>query len=366
MKITFVLPPYSSKPVGGFIVVYEYANQLVTRGHECTVVHGGSLLRSKSHSFTNLYRRLTAKVRKSTELVSNQELHWYPLDSRVKMLCVPETKASYIPDGDVIFGNLYADVDCPPEKGKKVFLLQGYGVWPELEGHEDALWRMPVDKIVIAKWLHYKGLEIGVPENEITYIPNGIDHKKYRILQPIENRPQRIAMLYHLLFFKGAKEGIEALELARKEFPSLQAVLFGILPKPNKLPSWIEYRYDPPQEELVNNIYNGSSIYLCPSWNEGFGLPPAEAVACGCAVVSTDNGGVRDYAEHEVTALLSPPKNPEALAQNIIRLLEDDALRIRLAKSGRKRITEFTWERSTDLLEQFLRNVMQRPGLQRK
>ncbi|MCK4793248.1 MAG: glycosyltransferase family 4 protein, partial [Desulfobacteraceae bacterium] len=186
--------------------------------------------------------------------------------------------------------------------------------------------------------------------------PNGIDHTKYRLLQPIENRPPRIAMLYHIIDWKGSEDGIKALELARDKFPKLQAALFSRLARPKGLPEWIEYHCDPPQEDLVGRIYNGSSMYLCPSWREGWHLPPAEAMACGCAVVSTDIGGVRDYAEHGVTALLSPPRNPEALAQNILRLLEDDELRIRLAKAGHERIQEFTWERSTDLLEQFLKD----------
>jgi glycosyltransferase involved in cell wall biosynthesis len=83
-------------------------------------------------------------------------------------------------------------------------------------------------------------------------------------------------------------------------------------------------------------------------------------------LVSTDIGGVRDYAEHEVTALLSPPKNPEALAQNIVRLLEDDELRIRIAEAGHERIKQFTWERSTDLLEQFLTDIVGRSSRQER
>ena len=57
-------------------------------------------------------------------------------------------------------------------------------------------------------------------------------------------------------------------------------------------------------------------------------------------------------------------EDPEALAANVIRLLEDDELRIRLAKAGYERIQEFTWERSTDLLEQFLMDRIGRPGAQ--
>lgn len=51
-----------------------------------------------------------------------------------------------------------------------------------------------------------------------------------------------------------------------------------------------------------------------------------------------------------------------ALAENIRRLLEDDRLRIRLAKAGYERIQEVTWERSADLLERFMRDRMGRPS----
>lgn len=162
-------------------------------------------------------------------------------------------------------------------------------------------------------------------------------------------------MMYSENQAKGSHDGIRALELAKKEVPQLRAVLFGVSPRPKSLPQWIEYFYQPAIDELVGEIYNGSSIYLCPSWNEGWHLPPAEAMACGCAVVSTDIGGVRDYAQHGVTALLCPPKNSGALAEDIIILLKDDELRIRIAKAGYERIQQFTWERSTDLLEEFLK-----------
>lgn len=243
---------------------------------------------------------------------------------------------------------------CYPGCRLRLRLLPVLGLWPS--AREDAFWREHIPKIVIARWLYDKGLELGVPADEMIHIPNGIDHAKYRILHPIESHPPRIAMLYNPHPVKGAEDGINTLELARRGFPTLRAVLFGRLPRPESLPEWIEYHCDPPQEELVGGIYNGSSIYLCSSWREGWHLPPAEAMACGCAVVSTDIGGVRDYAEHGVTALLSPPKNPEALADNIVTLLKDDDLRIRLAKGGHERIQEFTWERSTDLLEQFLKD----------
>ena len=370
MKITFVMPGYSLKPVGGIKVVYEYANKLASRGHEVTVVHPRrwdwteARIRSDKSAASRLIALcwwLNRKMRRDPKSNVEGEVQWFPFDNRVKLLYIPEPRPLFFPNGDAIS---WYGKDCPPEKGKQFLILQGYGVFSrELE---DALFRLPAPKIVIARWLYEQGLKLGVSPEEMVYIPNGFDHSRYRIVHPIERRSPRIAMLYHPQPLKGAEDGIRALELARRKFPALQAALFGIFPRPGTLPGWIEYYHDPPQEDLINSVYNGSSIYLCPSWTEGFHLPPGEAMACGCAIVSTDIGGVRDYAEHGITALLSPSKNPKALAENIIRLLENDDLRIRIAKAGHERIQQFTWERSTDLLEQFLEDIIGRRSLQEK
>jgi glycosyltransferase involved in cell wall biosynthesis len=117
---------------------------------------------------------------------------------------------------------------------------------------------------------------------------------------------------------------------------------------------------DPPQERIVKEFYNRSSIILSSSLHEGFALPPAEGAACGCAIVATDSGGIRDYAQDGVTALLSSPGDPQALAQNLCRLLADDDLRVRLAHAANERLREFTWRRSSDLLEEFIVDTVER------
>lgn len=358
MRITFVMPFYSPKPIGGFKIIYEYANQLAARGHEVTVVHPRRWPWTHFPRLTKLYLRLMKKER--TYL---PELRWHSVDRRVKMLYVPEPTASYIPDGDAVFNNRWVIGEYPPGKGVEFHIFQSYGLWPNAQAQEDALFRAPIGKIVIARWIYEQALKLGARAEDMIYIPNGIDHAKYKMIKPLEGRPARIVMLYDPMPYKGARDGIEALELTRAKFTGLQAVLFGVLPRPRSLPGWIEYYSDPAQEDLVNSIYNCSSIYLSPSWTEGFGLPSAEAMACGCALVSTDSGGVRDFAEHRVSSLLSPPKNPGALAENIIRLLENDDLRIRIAQAGHERIGEFTWERSTDLLEQYLKDMIGRRRL---
>jgi glycosyltransferase involved in cell wall biosynthesis len=132
-------------------------------------------------------------------------------------------------------------------------------------------------------------------------------------------------------------------------------IFFGAGRRQSWIPDWIEYHQNPPQEFIVNEIYNRSSIFLSPSWSEGFALPPMEAGACGCAIVATDSGGIRDFVENGVTGLLSRPKDPLALAENMSRLLGDEELRVRLATAGNDRMKHFTWERSATSLEEFIK-----------
>jgi glycosyltransferase involved in cell wall biosynthesis len=114
------------------------------------------------------------------------------------------------------------------------------------------------------------------------------------------------------------------------------------------------------QKSIVESCYNTSSIILSPSLSEGFPLPPAEGAACGCAIVATDIGGHREYVEHGVTGLLSPPGDPQALAKNLCSLLADDDLRIRLASAAGERIRTFTWEGSASLLEELIASTVER------
>lgn len=360
MKITFILPSYPRRPVGGYRVVYEYANHLTERGYEVSVVHPRMV--KNIAPLPGLYGHLIKYPLYFYRIFIKSKPEWQFIDPRVQMLYVSEPVAKYLPDADVVFTTSWASAEYmyeyPKSKGEKCYLFQHYEIWSGPKEKVDATWRSSFHKIVISKWLYDIGCSLGA--KDMVYIPDGINHNFFKVLNPIEGRAPCVSMMYSKLSWKGSKEGIEALNLTKKKFPNLRAILFGVSRRSRDIPSWIEYRRDPPQNALVRDIYNQSSIYLCPSHIEGFALPPAEAMACGCAVVTTDCGGVRDFAENEVTALISPAKEPKTLAKNLLRLLEDNNLRIKIAKAGQKHIQQFTWERSTDLLEKFLKKICQK------
>ena len=117
---------------------------------------------------------------------------------------------------------------------------------------------------------------------------------------------------------------------------SLQGLVDFVGPVPNQdLPRW----------------FQRAAVLVFPSVvtpygdQEGLGLVPIEALACGCAVVASDLPAVRDVIRHEVTGLMVKPGDPDALAAALRHMLEDSGLRARFAAAGRDAArARFDWE----------------------
>jgi glycosyltransferase involved in cell wall biosynthesis len=98
------------------------------------------------------------------------------------------------------------------------------------------------------------------------------------------------------------------------------------------------------EAELATELRR-AALVVVPSLFEGFSLPLVEAMACGTPVVATTGGALPEVAgRHGETALLVPPGDPQALADAIVLMLADGALRARLGAAGRERVLRrFTW-----------------------
>jgi len=94
-------------------------------------------------------------------------------------------------------------------------------------------------------------------------------------------------------------------------------------------------------------LYAGAVALVMPSRAEGYGLPPLEAAACGTPSVVSDLPVFRETLGD--AALRVPPGDPEALAQALLRVAGDAALRDRLAGAAAARVAERTWERAAAL-----------------
>jgi glycosyltransferase involved in cell wall biosynthesis len=261
-----------------------------------------------------------------------------------------------VADADAVFATAWETAGpvarLAPSKGAKFYLIQHHETWAAPEAEVNATWILPLRKIVIARWLMELGERLGA--TDMVRIPNAIEHDHFRILQPPDRR-DGICALYNTAPYKGTPALLDVLTRFHAVSPATPIRMFGPFARAADLPDWIEYRHNPDQRVLVEEIYNRSLVYVSASVAEGWALPPAEAMACGCLFVGTDIEGFRDYAEHGVTALLSPPGDRDALLSNLLAGIADSELRTRLALAGTQKIAEFTWETSGGALEARIR-----------
>ena len=358
MKISFLLPFSGHQPVGGFKVAYEYANGLARRGHEVTVLHA-PMLRLGERSPGRLARQSLVYAGKALGLAGGyRPERWFRVDPRVRLAWKPSLHQRWVDPADALVATSWETAEWaaryPGDRGSKFYLIQHQeSTFPGADPQRAmATWKLPFQKIVIARWLAQ--IAAGLGESSI-YLPNGLDFASFDLDLPVERRdPLRLVMLYHHLAWKGSRDGLEAILRVKRQIPELKLTLFGLPERPADLPQWIDYLKNPPQVEL-RRVYNEAAIFVGPSWAEGWPLPPAEAAQCGAALCLTDIGGHREYGLDGVTALLSQPKDPAALAGNIERLALDSAKRIGLALEGHRFIRQFTWERAVTVMEKSLR-----------
>ena len=100
--------------------------------------------------------------------------------------------------------------------------------------------------------------------------------------------------------------------------------------------------YIPRQDKVY--LYNLASVFVYPSFYEGFGFPPLEAMACGLPTITAFSSSLPEVAG-EVSLLVDPYKTGE-IAQAIERVLSDDNLKNDLIERGREKASEFSWQKA--------------------
>jgi len=104
-----------------------------------------------------------------------------------------------------------------------------------------------------------------------------------------------------------------------------------------------------PRDRLVR-LMQAALVFVYPSLYEGFGLPPAEAMACGIPTIASNRSSLPEVVGD--AGLLFDPESPEELARSIRRLLEEKSLSTELGNRGWRRAQGFRWQRSAELMEQ--------------
>lgn len=352
LRISWAFPAFFSHPIGGYHVHYEYANRLAARGHFVTLLFPRSL-----SSYSNAMRAWVWARR--LEVRHRPLISGYRIDPRVRVRLVPNLEPQALPDADILIATAWQTAEAmrnaTPRAGRKHYIVYDYEHWLAADSALKARigdtfrlgYRMLAASSAVVGMIRENG------GHESGFAPCGIDPAVFALDRPIVERSNGTVMFAARIEenknLPGALAAVEALR--QRHGPSLRVIAFGA--GELRLPPDIEYHPRPSNRQL-RELYNQSSIFLCSSYGEGWGLPSVEAMSCGAALVTTDNGGCRDYARMGETALIVEGFNPAAMARSVSTLIENPTFRVQLALAGHDWVKRYLWDDATDLVERFL------------
>jgi alpha-1,3-rhamnosyl/mannosyltransferase len=200
---------------------------------------------------------------------------------------------------------------------------------------------------------------LNIRPDKITTIYPGIDHARFKPLDRARARYQvkeAFGITGPFALAVGTREPRKNLANLIRAFLSIRAdvlpelVLVGapgwgeVLPR--ELQELTEFKsririLGYVSDDALPELYASAAVYVYPSWAEGFGFPIVEAMACGTPVVTSNVSSMPEVASD--ACLLAPPSDIHALATQIQKPVEDEALRRFLGERGIARARQFTW-----------------------
>ncbi len=205
-----------------------------------------------------------------------------------------------------------------------------------------------------------------IPKHKIEVVPYGCDpifqkladfdehqaRKKFELWRPfiltvssIEPRKNLKILLEAFLKLKQRKRVPHKLVIIGSAAVMSQNVFRDIRPLLRKLGEDVILRGAVENEDLVY-FYNLCDVFVFPSLYEGFGLPLLEAMACGCAIVSSSSASLPEVAEHSV--LFANHADSTEFYEKIYSILEDDKLKSELSEKALARAKAFSWDRTAE------------------
>ena len=226
---------------------------------------------------------------------------------------------------------------------------------------------LPIDKVANSIWLRDRLIELTGKKYPI--VNPAIEHDIfYRRVREKDNHKDAEDTINIVALGKGgwknafgiyrAVNNVRAIESKKK----IILHYFGHNP-PSSIPfdnKFTVFHKDLTDDKLAN-LYSDSDIQVTFSTAESFPLPPLEAMACGCSVITTPFG-TEDYAIDEENALIVEPNNIDMLTNKIKTLIENEQLRTKLIENGVKTASLYNYNKQTKILEVELKRALEERG----
>jgi glycosyltransferase involved in cell wall biosynthesis len=206
-----------------------------------------------------------------------------------------------------------------------------------------------------------------LPRHHIRVIYDGVDADVFRPLDDVEPTPGRVLFVGHT---EDKNKGFRYLLRALSQLGGGASYHLVVVQRPGSKEAarlaaelGISHRVTVMEQLTTQELileYARAQLLVSPSLYEGFGLPAAEAQACGTPVIATTAGALSEIVSDGVTGVQVPPGDAGALAQAIRRLLEDPAACRKMGAMGARRVRErFSWRRTAEETLALYREVLQ-------
>ena len=213
-----------------------------------------------------------------------------------------------------------------------------------------------------------------LPNAALEIVPNGVDVGAFAGAEPRDGLPsgRRILWVNRLDSQKGFPIALAAFSKVLGDVSDAVLVVvgegkdreaLGLLTESAR--ARIDMRGAAPNEEVPSYLA-ACEVFVSPAvGQESFGIALVEAMAVGLPVVATDIPGYREVVSDGIEGLLVPPRDPEALAVGLVRVLTEPGLAARLGEAGRERARTFDWPIVVDRLEGLYGRAIESAGYDR-
>ena len=320
---------------GGSKIILEHANRLTDRGHNITLI---------SH---------------------DSRPTWFNLNSSVRFIQVPwgEVLCESIPkDTDVIVATYWREIyECVEQKiAPVIYFEQGDFHLFDMEKLDERTFEY-INKALKTINFVYRISRFAKQKLEEVYnaksivIPNAVDDRVFYYKPHIENEVPNITIIgSEEATFKRIQNILDAIKILKEKGYNIQ--LNWITPTEPKKNLNLAPIVNPPQI-VIGDTLRKTDIYICASMYEAFCLPVLEAMTCGAAIVTTNNGGNMDFIEDNKNALIIEKDNIYDIVQKVEKLLNDGDLRKSLVKNGVEVSARYSWNITIDKIEEYYQEI---------
>jgi len=343
MRIAFVLPGRGNS--GGVRCTSIVSEMLRKRGHTVRIFY-----QRPDFSISDRLKSLRNRLLYSRSPNWLDEFHG-PIEPFLNLTDIRFDKDEIIVAVGMVISSQMDTLDGIPNP--RIQYL--HGSTPDRPDLRDKALNLPLPKIVVASYLKDLAEQAGRGE-VLSVIHNGVDCREYF---PSIPECQRIGVgtIYAVHPAKDPKTVIGVLQRLSKLRPYLPLRVFGADRRPREISRHIYLRCPSPAQ--ARDIYSSSQVWVMGSRSEGFSMPILEAMACGCAVISTDCGGPRDQIVDGENGFLVPTGDVERITNRVLLLLDNPDLLTRIQTKALETARKFTWTKCGDGLETALERVGQ-------